>query len=327
MEAENNTTPSIRRRRRMSKSTSRTRTSSRGRSYSVDSQGDMNDSIVTMPETAKERFQQLMFWALGDMFRILNEPHTFTILLCAVLLVIYAAFIRQPSEELYSNICLGLEVASFLFIVYGILQFPDMITVRPHPAVWKAVHAIGIIYFLGLTVILILPIDNARELMKVFDNSLGVNLPERLYATDCRIYTPEKNNKFANIYDCVVDEFFIAHFIGWIVKALMIRDWGLLWEQSLLFEVLEITFQYALPNFNECWWDKWIMDVLVCNYGGMYILYIIYFYRAIGMWLVNKFAHMQYTWIDKPDVPKQASLVKKFMLRFTPLTYKKYIII
>lgn len=43
------------------------------------------------------------------------------------------------------------------------------------------------------------------------------------------------------------------------------------------------------------------------------------------MWLVNKFAHMQYTWIDKPDVPKQASLVKKFMLRFTPLTYNIYL--
>ena len=24
-----------------------------------------------------------------------------------------------------------------------------------------------------------------------------------------------------------------------------------------------------LPNFNECWWDRWLLDVAVCNFGGI----------------------------------------------------------
>lgn len=26
--------------------------------------------------------------------------------------------------------------------------------------------------------------------------------------------------------------------------------------------------QHMLPNFNECWWDSWVLDVLVCNSLG-----------------------------------------------------------
>lgn len=31
---------------------------------------------------------------------------------------------------------------------------------------------------------------------------------------------------------------------------------------------MELTFQHMLPNFNECWWDSWILDVAVCNFIG-----------------------------------------------------------
>ncbi len=33
---------------------------------------------------------------------------------------------------------------------------------------------------------------------------------------------------------------------------------------------MELTFQHMLPNFNECWWDSWILDVAVCNFIGIY---------------------------------------------------------
>ncbi len=26
--------------------------------------------------------------------------------------------------------------------------------------------------------------------------------------------------------------------------------------------------QHMLPNFNECWWDSWVLDVAVCNFAG-----------------------------------------------------------
>jgi Phosphatidyl serine synthase len=39
---------------------------------------------------------------------------------------------------------------------------------------------------------------------------------------------------------------------------------------SIGFELMELTFQHMLPNFNECWWDSWILDVAVCNFLGMW---------------------------------------------------------
>lgn len=31
---------------------------------------------------------------------------------------------------------------------------------------------------------------------------------------------------------------------------------------------MQVTFNHMLPNFNECWWDALILDVLVCNWLG-----------------------------------------------------------
>jgi len=25
-----------------------------------------------------------------------------------------------------------------------------------------------------------------------------------------------------------------------------------------------------LPNFNECWWDSWVLDVAICNFAGAF---------------------------------------------------------
>ena len=38
---------------------------------------------------------------------------------------------------------------------------------------------------------------------------------------------------------------------------------------SIGFEVLELSLGHMLPNFNECWYDSWILDVGVCNFIGI----------------------------------------------------------
>ena len=38
-----------------------------------------------------------------------------------------------------------------------------------------------------------------------------------------------------------------------------------------MFEFLEYSLEHQLPNFSECWWDHWIMDVIVCNGAGIYM--------------------------------------------------------
>lgn len=58
--------------------------------------------------------------------------------------------------------------------------------------------------------------------------------------------------------------------LGWVCKALILRDSAMLWTLSIGFELMELTFQHMLPNFNECWWDSWILDVALCNFIGIW---------------------------------------------------------
>ena len=109
--------------------------------------------------------------------------------------------------------------------------------------------------------------------MKFFDSSLGVPLTYRDYAADCRLYIPESPNHFKNLKDVLFDIFMLAHFLGWIWKAFVIRDWKILWVLSIWFEALEISVQHILPNFQECWWDKMLADVFGCNLAGMYVIF------------------------------------------------------
>lgn len=52
-----------------------------------------------------------------------------------------------------------------------------------------------------------------------------------------------------------MDGFVTAHFLGWLVKALIFRDIWMTMVISAAFELLEYTFEHQLPNFSECWWD------------------------------------------------------------------------
>lgn len=38
---------------------------------------------------------------------------------------------------------------------------------------------------------------------------------------------------------------------------------------SVGFELLELSLRHMLPNFNECWYDSWVLDVAVCNVVGI----------------------------------------------------------
>ena len=61
---------------------------------------------------------------------------------------------------------------------------------------------------------------------KAIDTKLGKPIYEKTFAQDCRIYTPEKENKFSNIMDCL-DMFVVAHLLGWATKMIIVRDFTL----------------------------------------------------------------------------------------------------
>jgi len=50
--------------------------------------------------------------------------------------------------------------------------------------------------------------DDARQFMKYLHPDLGVELPERSYGTDCRIYVPDHpKSRFNNVYVFLGDHF------------------------------------------------------------------------------------------------------------------------
>jgi phosphatidylserine synthase 2 len=92
--------------------------------------------------------------------------------------------------------------------------------------------------------------------MRIFHPSLGAPFPERKYAEDCRVFTPEDpTSSMRNISDAVFDVHFVAHLGGWFFKMMIIRDSKIAWIISVTFELVEISFRHWYPNFWECWWD------------------------------------------------------------------------
>jgi phosphatidylserine synthase 2 len=67
------------------------------------------------------------------------------------------------------------------------------------------------------------------------------------------------------------DIFVLPHAFGWICGQLLLRNWKMSWLLSIAFEFYELTFAHWLRNFDECWWDHVLVDVLICNAFGIYV--------------------------------------------------------
>ncbi|CAH8353870.1 unnamed protein product [Eruca vesicaria subsp. sativa] len=201
-----------------------------------------------------------------------------------------------------------------VFLAYSLLQAPSTILIRPHPAIWRLVHGMAVIYLVALTFLLFQRRDDARQFMKFLHPDLGIELPERSYGADCRLYVPDHpTNRFKNLYDTIFDEFFLAHIFGWWGKAILIRNQPLLWVLSIGFELLELTFRHMLPNFNECWWDSIVLDILICNWFGIWA----------GMYTVRYFDGKTYEWVGISRQPNIIGKVKRTLGQFTPAHWDK----
>uniref|UniRef100_A0A804UCB8 CDP-diacylglycerol--serine O-phosphatidyltransferase n=2 Tax=Zea mays TaxID=4577 RepID=A0A804UCB8_MAIZE len=280
----------------------------------------------------------------------LYKPRTISVLLVGACLLIWASGALDPegtaAHSSVTSIKRGVWAMIAVFLAYCTLQAPSTILIRPHPAVWRLVHGLAVVYLVALTFLLfqvsatcgfqldtillsflafssnvgsyLLLIyqnrDDARQFMKHLHPDLGVELPERSYGADCRLYVPENpKNKFINIYETLFDEFVVAHILGWWGKAVMIRNQLLLWVLSIGFELMELTFRHMLPNFNECWWDSIILDILICNWFGIWA----------GMHTVRHFDGKTYEWVGLSRQRSIMGKVKRSLSQFTPAQWDK----
>jgi hypothetical protein len=223
------------------------------------------------------------------------NPHSL-LALAVFLAAILGAFFYYDSNA-YSaieNIKNGLALAAGVFLLIGLLVFPSGPFTRPHPMFWRLVFGVSLLYELVLVVMLMLVrhyIDHfsnfssnvlcfkmvciscqnreqARFSLTYLYPNLNQPLVEKQYAAHCEL-------TWENVKPAVFDIFFVSHFLGWLCKSLMMRDLLFCWTLSVGWELIEIAFMHMLPNFAECWWDQWILDVMLANGIGIYCGHLI----------------------------------------------------
>jgi phosphatidylserine synthase 2 len=56
---------------------------------------------------------------------------------------------------------------------------------RPHPAFWRVILGINVLYELAMVFLVFQDLDTARHMMTYIDSDLGRPLPEKNYAENC----------------------------------------------------------------------------------------------------------------------------------------------
>lgn len=241
------------------------------------------------------------------------NAHTLTVLVIFSCILVYVAMFEVPTEDSNYNMKRGVTAVTLAFLLFGVTQTPDGPFRRPHPAFWRLILCLSIVYELALVYLLFQTPSDARKLMVNFDKTLGKPMPEKSYGGNCLLYDTDNTDPFHNIWD-KLDGFVPTHFFGWWLKTLIIRDWWFCTVISLMFEILEYTLEHQLPNFSECWWDHWIMDAVVCNGLGIYL----------GMKTLNYLSMKPYHWRGMWNITSYRGKFKRVALQFTPYSWTDF---
>lgn len=237
----------------------------------------------------------------------LYKPHSLLALSIVLGYISYMALtIDQLQLPAIDNLRYGAVVAVFVFLIFGMLLFPSGPFIRPHPSFWRIVFGASLIYLMLMILLLFQNLENARYAMTFLDSTLNVPLDERSYAADCSL-------TLHNMKGAIYDRYVLAHFFGWMMYSLMIRDRKLCWMASIIWELVEICFTHWMPNFAECWWDQLIMDVMICNGIGI----------ELGYHLCNYLEVQEYRWSGLMSIPTFTGKLHRIVTQLGPASWVK----
>ncbi|XP_016524790.1 phosphatidylserine synthase 1 isoform X1 [Poecilia formosa] len=284
-------------------------------------------------EESKLHFRMINEQQVDDIcIHFFYKPHTISLLTVTLLSLMYFAFTRDDGNQ-DNNIRVGVLVVVCFFMVVSVLAFPNGPFTRPHPAIWRMVFGesqniffryksflfldshqillsligLSVLYFLFLVFLLFLNWEQVKTLMYWVDPNLRFAKREvdtMEYATNCSDIT-------WNRIMSQVDIFVFAHFAGWAMKAMLMRSYLLCWTISITWELTELFFMHLLPNFAECWWDQLILDILLCNGGGIWL----------GMTACRSLEMRIYRWASIKKIHSTTGKIKRAVLQFTPASW------
>ncbi|KAJ7578152.1 phosphatidyl serine synthase-domain-containing protein [Mycena floridula] len=254
------------------------------------------DADRTEPYTRITPFQEKTDTSVEFFYK----PATLSALAVALVVLAYVATTQDVLEEGRDKRRVGVYASIATFLMFSMIQFRDGPFIRPHPAFWRMILGINLLYELALVFLLFQDLDSARSMMTLIDSNLGVPLPEKSYAENCELTATSIWN--------ALDVFCVAHTLGWFGKAMILRDYWFCWILSIAFELAEYSLQHQLANFAECWWDHWILDVLVCNWLGTYL----------GMKVCQYLEVKPYEWRGLSQTRGLRSKAKRVLSQFSP---------
>ncbi|KAK7022173.1 phosphatidyl serine synthase-domain-containing protein [Favolaschia claudopus] len=234
------------------------------------------------------------------------KPITLTALACILIVLAYLAMSQDVLQEGKDKSRLGTYAALLFFLSFSMLQFRDGPFVRPHPAFWRAVLGVNLLYELALVYLLFQDLDTSRSLLSTLLSVELKPLPEKSYAENCAL-TPQA------LWDAL-DIFCVAHALGWFGKAMILRDYWFCWILSIAFELAEYSLAHQLANFKECWWDHWILDVLLCNWAGTWL----------GMKVCQYFEVKPYSWRGFRQTRGLRSKARRVFSQFSPHDFTSF---
>ncbi|KAA8529092.1 hypothetical protein F0562_034109 [Nyssa sinensis] len=86
------------------------------------------------------------------------KPRTISLLLIGACFVIWTSGALNPenssSGDLVTSVKRGVWAMIAVFLAYCLLQAPSTILIRPHPAIWRLVHGMAVVYLVALTFLL-----------------------------------------------------------------------------------------------------------------------------------------------------------------------------
>jgi len=238
----------------------------------------------------------------------LYKPHTISLMVVCVLGLTFTAFTRDDSLSWHSNVLTGLGGVFIFFMILSLLTLPNGPFIRPHPAIWRCVLGISILYLLLIQFLLHQDYHTVRAIIVWLDPKMENYTidSEKEYGVNCWDISAEK------LYNSL-DWFAFGHYWGWGMKALVIRHYGICWSISIMWELTEVFFGHLLPNFYECWWDNLVLDVLICNGLGVFT----------GMQVCKFLAMREHRWESIKNISGAKGKFKRALLQFTPESWSQ----
>lgn len=161
---------------------------------------------------------------------------------------------------------------SFCAVVFALVLLP--ISALPNPPRFFS-HFLLLLTWLYIALLLLGVKADSRVLGKALQivdvRHTGQALQLDVRTKDCSL---SRNN-----ISKALDVYFVAHFVGFAVKALIVDDRRVLWLSGALFELFEYSLAAVFPeifgNLAECVWDRFVLDLAFSNFLGMEVGFIV----------------------------------------------------